>query len=46
MTYADPDGCTYVSAGDVVTFRVTLSVGVTDEHAKVGEIDIDYTSVF
>jgi len=38
-------GCT-PSAGDVLTFRVSLSVGVNSEHAKIGEIDIDYLAKF
>jgi len=46
VTYSDPTGCSNISAGDIVTFRLTLDVRVNGEHAKVGEIDIDYTTVF
>ena len=46
VTYSDPTGCSNISAGDIVTFRLTLDVRANGEHAKVGEIDIDYTTVF
>jgi hypothetical protein len=38
-------GCT-PSAGDVLTIRVTLSVGVNNEVARIGEITINYLSAF
>jgi hypothetical protein len=44
--YADPTGCSAIVAGDIITFRVQLSVGVNDEYARVGEISIDYLAKF
>lgn len=44
--YADPTGCSAIVAGDTITFRVQLSVGVNSEFARMGEIDISYLAKF
>jgi len=49
--YADPTGCDVVSSGDIdagdtVTFRLQLSVGVNDEYARAGEIEVSYLAKF
>jgi len=44
--YADPIGCGAIAAGDTITFRVQLSVGVNDEYARIGEISISYLATF
>ena len=44
--YADPTGCSAIAAGDIITFRVQLSVGVNSEYARVGEIEISYLAKF
>ncbi|MBA2278952.1 hypothetical protein H0V99_00735, partial [Candidatus Saccharibacteria bacterium] len=40
--YATASGCGSIAAGDRVTFRVQLSVGVNAEFARMGEIIINY----
>ena len=44
--YADPTGCSAIVAGDIVTFQVHLVVGVNDQFARVGEIEISYLAKF
>jgi len=44
--YADPTGCGAIAAGDTITFRVQLSVGVNDEYARMGEISVSYLATF
>jgi len=46
--YADPTTCddSNIVAGDIITFRFQLSVGVNSEFARAGEITVDYLSVF
>jgi len=49
--YADVSSCDVPSSGaigpgDIVTFRVQLSVGVNDEFARMGEISISYKAKF
>ena len=44
--YADPTGCSAITAGDTITFRMHLTVGVNSEFARAGEIYINYLSKF
>jgi hypothetical protein len=49
--YADPTGCDAVSGGDIeaddtIYFRFQLSVGVTSEFARAGEIIVSYLGRF
>jgi len=41
----DETGCSAISAGDIVTFRIQLDAGA-GEYARVGEISFSYYAKF
>lgn len=39
-------GCSIFTADEYILFHIALTVGVNDEHAKMGEIEFNYLSKF